>query len=64
MEAPSGVAFNGVLLNRYRSGQDSMGWHSDDEPEFGERPVIASVSFGGTRTLRWTPFPGQLGMLN
>jgi alkylated DNA repair dioxygenase AlkB len=64
VEAPSGVVFNGVLLNRYRSGQDSMGWHSDDEPEFGERPVIASVSFGGTRTLRWTPFPGQLGMLN
>ena len=52
VEAPSGVVFNGVLLNRYRSGQDSMGWHSDDEPEFGEQPVIASVSFGGTRTFQ------------
>jgi alkylated DNA repair dioxygenase AlkB len=49
VEPPSGVAFNGVLLNRYRTSKDSMGWHADDEPEFGDRPVIASVSFGGTR---------------
>jgi alkylated DNA repair dioxygenase AlkB len=52
VEAPSGVVFNGVLLNRYRSGQDSMGWHADDEPEFGDEPIIASVSFGGTRTFQ------------
>ncbi len=52
VEIPSGVVFNGVLLNRYRSGQDSMGWHSDDESEFGEHPVIASGSFGGTRTFQ------------
>ena len=52
VEAPSGVVFNGVLLNRYRTGKDSMGWHSDDEPEFGEQPVIASASFGGTRTFQ------------
>jgi alkylated DNA repair dioxygenase AlkB len=49
VEAPSRVTFNGVLLNRYRTGKDSMGWHADDEPEFGDRPLIASVSFGGTR---------------
>jgi alkylated DNA repair dioxygenase AlkB len=52
VEAASGVAFNGVLLNRYRDGRDSMGWHADDEPEFGEDPVIASVSFGGTRNFQ------------
>jgi alkylated DNA repair dioxygenase AlkB len=52
VEAPSGVVFNGVLLNRYRTGRDSMGWHADDEPEFGEDPVIASVSFGGTRNFQ------------
>lgn len=52
VEAASGVAFNGVLLNRYRTGRDSMGWHADDEPEFGEDPVIASVSFGGTRNFQ------------
>jgi alkylated DNA repair dioxygenase AlkB len=49
VEREAQVAFNSVLLNYYRHGQDSMGWHSDDEPELGENPVIASVSFGGTR---------------
>ena len=52
VEVAAGVAFNGVLLNRYRTGRDSMGWHADDEPEFGDEPVIASVSFGGTRTFQ------------
>ncbi len=41
--------FNSVLINRYRSGSDSMGWHSDDEPELGQRPVIASLSLGASR---------------
>ncbi|MDH5834700.1 alpha-ketoglutarate-dependent dioxygenase AlkB family protein [Luteimonas kalidii] len=45
----TGVAFNSVLANLYRDGRDCMGWHSDDEPEFGPRPVIASVSLGATR---------------
>ncbi|MEO1452156.1 MAG: alpha-ketoglutarate-dependent dioxygenase AlkB, partial [Bacteroidota bacterium] len=30
-------------------GQDSMGWHSDDEPELGSNPVIASISLGAER---------------
>lgn len=41
--------FNSVLANAYRDGQDSMGWHSDDEIELGEDPIIASVSLGETR---------------
>ncbi|EKT4103270.1 MULTISPECIES: alpha-ketoglutarate-dependent dioxygenase AlkB family protein [Stenotrophomonas] len=41
--------FNSVLLNRYRSGGDYMGWHSDDEPELGPAPVIASLSLGAAR---------------
>jgi len=41
--------FNSVLLNRYRNGADSMGWHSDDEPELGHAPVIASLSLGASR---------------
>lgn len=45
----AGVTFNSVLLNRYRNGNDSMGWHADDEPELGRDPVIASVNFGATR---------------
>lgn len=41
--------FNSVLANRYRDGRDAMGWHSDDEPELGARPLIASLSLGATR---------------
>jgi alkylated DNA repair dioxygenase AlkB len=48
-EATSGVSFNSVLLNRYRSGEDSMGWHADRESELGPEPVIASVSLGVAR---------------
>ncbi len=48
-EAIAQASFNSVLLNYYRHGQDSMGWHQDNEPELGENPVIASVSFGATR---------------
>lgn len=44
-----GVDFNSVLANLYRDGRDAMGWHSDDEPELGAAPVIASLSLGATR---------------
>ncbi len=46
------ASFNSALLNYYRDGEDSMGWHADDEAELGGAPVIASVSFGATRTFR------------
>lgn len=44
-----GLPFDSVLANLYRDGQDSMGFHSDDEPELGPEPVIASISLGATR---------------
>jgi alkylated DNA repair dioxygenase AlkB len=47
-----GARFNSVLANLYRDGQDSMGWHSDDEPELGAQPVIASLSLGAERRFR------------
>lgn len=43
------AAFNSVLLNLYRDGNDSMGWHSDNETELGGGPLIASVSLGAPR---------------
>ena len=49
VEDLTGTSFNGVLLNLYRDGRDSMGWHSDDEPELGRKPVIASLSLGAPR---------------
>ncbi|RTY93367.1 alpha-ketoglutarate-dependent dioxygenase AlkB [Flavobacterium sp. GT3R68] len=42
--------FTSVLLNLYRDGKDSNGWHADNEKELGENPVIASVSFGAERS--------------
>jgi alkylated DNA repair dioxygenase AlkB len=41
--------FTTVLLNYYRDGKDSNGWHADNEKELGRNPVIASVSFGAER---------------
>jgi alkylated DNA repair dioxygenase AlkB len=52
IESFCGARFNSVLANLYRDGQDSMGWHSDDEPELGLHPVIASVSLGAERRFR------------
>lgn len=45
-------SFNSVLLNLYRNGKDSISWHSDNEPELGECPVIGSLSLGGQRKFR------------
>lgn len=48
-EKHAGVAYNSVLLNLYRDGSDGIAWHSDDEPELGPHPTIASVSLGAER---------------
>ncbi len=47
--------FNSVLLNYYRNERDSMGLHSDDEPELGPRPTIASLTVGEERTFTFKP---------
>lgn len=49
LAADTGAPYNSVLLNLYRDGQDSISWHSDDEPELGPAPAIASLSLGATR---------------
>jgi alkylated DNA repair dioxygenase AlkB len=45
----AGAPFNSVLLNRYRDGSDSIGFHADDEPELGVNPIVPSVSLGSER---------------
>jgi len=52
LEIACSACFNSVLANLYRDGRDSMGWHSDDEPELGSEPLIASISLGGVRRFR------------
>ncbi|MGQ0442234.1 MAG: alpha-ketoglutarate-dependent dioxygenase AlkB family protein [Methylophilaceae bacterium] len=49
IEEEAETVFSSVLLNQYRTGQDSVSWHSDNEKELGNNPIIGSVSFGETR---------------
>ena len=49
IEDTTNEIFTTCLLNQYRDGQDSNGWHADNEKELGQNPVIASVSFGASR---------------
>jgi alkylated DNA repair dioxygenase AlkB len=57
----TGTPFNHVLVNRYRSGEDSMGLHADDEPELGPDPLVAIVSLGASRRLVVRPRRKQDG---
>lgn len=52
IEQSCGHKFNSVLLNYYRNGSDSMGWHRDNESELGENPIIASLSLGQSRKFK------------
>lgn len=49
VESVSGETYNSCLLNLYHSGDEGMGWHTDDEPELKKNGAIASVSFGAER---------------
>jgi alkylated DNA repair dioxygenase AlkB len=48
-ESAAGATWNSLLLNLYRDGRDSIGFHADDEPELGVNPVIGSISLGAER---------------
>lgn len=52
IETIAHTTFTTVLLNQYRDGKDSNGWHADNEKELGINPVIASLSFGAERTFQ------------
>jgi alkylated DNA repair dioxygenase AlkB len=49
IEVEAKVKFSSVLINRYRDGQDYVGWHIDAVKELGINPIIGSVNFGATR---------------
>jgi alkylated DNA repair dioxygenase AlkB len=53
IEKYSGLSFTSVLLNYYRNENDSVSWHRDNEKVLRINPVIASVSFGATRTFKF-----------
>lgn len=49
IENEIGTTFTSCLANLYRNGQDSNGWHADNEKELGKQPIIASITFGAER---------------
>ncbi|MDO9106518.1 MAG: alpha-ketoglutarate-dependent dioxygenase AlkB [Methylovulum sp.] len=53
VESHLGFSFNSVLVNLYRNGGDHVGWHSDNEPELGGQPLIASLTLGAERPLQF-----------
>lgn len=57
--AVTGYKFNIVIGNQYRSGQDSIGWHADNEQSMGHNPAIASVSLGAERKFQIKPIGGK-----
>ncbi len=52
VQACTAYHYQAGVGNLYRSGQDSIGYHADDEPSLGQQPAIASLSLGATRTFR------------
>lgn len=58
-EKIAGCLFNSALLNLYRDGNDSMGWHRDNEKELGTEPVIASLSLGAARLFRFRHYKNK-----
>lgn len=61
VEKTTEVIYSTVLLNYYRDGKDSNGWHADNEKELGTNPIIASLSFGAERMfqLKHNAIPNQ-----
>jgi alkylated DNA repair dioxygenase AlkB len=52
-EQKAGRVFNSLLINLYRNGEDKVSWHSDNEPELGKDPCIASLSLGAVRRFKF-----------
>ena len=52
IDATCNITFSTMLLNLYRDGKDSNGWHADNEPELGKNPIIASLSLGSERKFK------------
>lgn len=52
LEKKLSTQFNGCLMNLYESGAVGMAWHCENEPELDSAGIIASISFGATRTFQ------------
>src|SRR6185295_9220007 len=64
IEHIAGTRFTSALLNLYRTGSDSMGWHRDNERELGTNHIIGSVSFGATRNFQFRKYTDKSNKIN
>jgi alkylated DNA repair dioxygenase AlkB len=64
VEEFSGHTFNTALLNLYRDGRDSMGWHRDNERVLGDSPFIASVSLGAVRKFQFREYKTKSDLIS
>jgi len=60
LDSIAGISFSHVLLNFYRDGRDSMGWHRDNEKALGTNPVIASISLGAERRFQFRHYTNKV----
>lgn len=51
VETFTGKTFNSLLINEYHPN-DSISWHSDNDPWLGENFIVPSLSFGSERTFK------------
>lgn len=58
IETTTQYQYHLAIGNRYRTGQDSISWHADDEKSMGQNPAIASISLGATRRFSLRPKQG------
>ena len=49
------LTVDAALLNLYRTGDDSMGWHADNEAELDGERAIVSLSLGASRRFLLRP---------
>ena len=64
VEKASGATFNICLVNQYRDGKDSNGWHADNEKVLGKNPIIASLSLGAERNFHLNTTVIKTGVIN
>lgn len=64
IEQKYNAKFNACLLNHYRDGNDSMGWHRDNEKNLGSYPLIASVSFGAHRIFQFRRYVEKMPIIS
>lgn len=54
-----GATFNGILVNRYRTGKDNVGAHSDSEHGLDVSAGVVALSLGATRKFRLRSKPNH-----